>query len=135
MSKNGCSDEIDLILGKIRNSGYIYHPHRRMRLLIAMFSLQPELLEEKIDVILDLLGERAKDWKVASFTDAFSSFLQFYIMSNKDRTNREAVIDNEQSNLLLNRMVRSICYLLLMTNGEGINVPMLRSLFVIRKRS
>ena len=128
MSKNGCSDEIDLILGKIRNSGYIYHPHRRMRLLIAMFSLQPELLEEKIDVILDLLGERAKDWKVASFTDAFSSFLQFYIMSNKDRTNREAVIDNEQSNLLLNRMVRSICYLLLMTNGEGINVPMYRSL-------
>ena len=128
MSKNGCSEEIDLILGKIRNSGYIYHPHRRMRLLIAMFSLQPELLEEKIDVILDLLGERAKDWKVASFTDAFSSFLQFYIKSNKDRTNREAVIDNEQSNLLLNRMVRSICYLLLMTNGEGINVPMYRSL-------
>ena len=128
MSKNGCSEEIDLILGKIRNSGYIYHPHRRMGLLIAMFSLQPELLEEKIDVILDLLGERAKDWKVASFTDAFSSFLQFYIMSNKDRTNREAVIDNEQSNLLLNRMVRSICYLLLMTNGEGINVPMYRSL-------
>jgi len=128
MSKNGCSEEIDLILGKIRNSGYIYHPHRRMRLLIAMFSLQPELLEEKIDVILDLLGERAKDWKVASFTDAFSSFLQFYVMSNKDRTNREAVIDNEQSNLLLNRMVRSICYLLLMTNGEGINVPMYRSL-------
>ena len=128
MSKNGCSEEIDLILGKIRNSGYIYHPHRRMRLLIAMFSLQPELLEEKIDVILDLLGERAKDWKVASFTDAFSSFLQFYVMSNKDKTNREAVIDNEQSNLLLKRMVRSICYLLLMTNGEGINFPMYRSL-------
>lgn len=128
MSKNGCSKEIDSILGKIRNSGYIYHPHRRMRLLIAMFSLQPELLEEKIDMILDLLGEKAKDWKVASFTDAFSSFLQFYITSNKDRTNREAVIDNEQSNLLLNRMVRSICYLLLMTDGNGINVPMYRSL-------
>ena len=128
MSKNGCSEEIDSILGKIRNSGYIYHPHRRMRLLIAMFSLQPELLEEKIDVILDLLGEKAKDWNVASFTDAFSSFLQFYILSNKERTNREAVIDNEQSNLLLNRMVRSICYLLLLTDGEGINVPMYRSL-------
>lgn len=128
MSERGCSKEIDLILGKIRNSGYIYHPHRRMRLMIAMFSLQPELLEEKIDVILDLLGEKAKDWKVASFTDAFSSFLQFYVMSNKERTNREAIIDNEQSNLLLNRMVRSIYYLLLMTNGDGINVPMYRSL-------
>ena len=128
ISKNDCGEEIDLILGKIRNSGYIYHPHRRMRLLIAMFSLQPQLLEEKIDAILDLLGESAKDWTVASFTDAFSSFLQFYVMSNREKTSREAVIDNEQSNLLLSRMVRSICYLLLMTNGEGINVPMYRSL-------
>lgn len=129
MRKDGCSKEIDLIIGKIRNSGYIYHPHRRMRLLIAMFSLQPQLLEEKIDIILDLLGKSAKEWKVASFTDAFSSFLQFYIMTNAEKTNREVVIDNEQSYLLLNRMVRSICYLLLMTNGKGtINVPLYRSL-------
>lgn len=126
--KDACSNEVDLILQKIRNSGYIYHPHRRMRLLIAIFSLQPQLLEEKIDTILDLLGESAKEWKVASFTDAFSSFLQFYVTSNQEKTNREAVIDNEQSNLLLSRMVRSICYLLLMTNGKGINVPLYRSL-------
>lgn len=123
-----CSEETDLILRKIRNSGYIYHPHKRMRLLIAMFSLQPELLEEKIDAILDLLAEKAKEWKTASFNDAFSSFLQFYVMSNMEKTNREAVIDNEQNNLLLSRMVRSICYLLLMTNGKDINVALYRSL-------
>lgn len=129
MRNNACSKEIDLIIGKIRNSGYIYHPHRRMRLLIAMFSLQPQLLEEKIDTILDLLGESAKEWKVASFTDAFSSFLQFYVMTNMEKTNREAVVDNEQSNMLLKRMIRSICYLLLMTNGKGrINIPLYHSL-------
>ncbi len=127
-----CSDKIDLILRKIHNSGYIYDPQRRMHLLIALFSLQPQLLEEKIDTILDLLGENAKNWKGQSFTDAFSNFLQFYVKTHLEKTNREVVIDNEQSNLLLKRMVRSICYLLLMTSGKshehGINVPYYRSL-------
>lgn len=128
INEQGCSEEIDKILGKIRNSGYIYHPHRRMSLLIAIFSLQPELLEEKIDDILDLIGKSARRWTVDSFTNAFSRFLQFYIMSNIEKVNREAIIDNEQSNQARSRMVRSICYLLLMTNGEGINAPLYRSL-------
>lgn len=126
--RNECGEKTDEILGKIRISGYIYHPHRKMRLLIAMFSLQPRLLEEKIDAILDLLGESAQEWNIASFNDAFASFLQFYVMSNRGKANREAIIDSEQSNMLLNRMVRSICYLLLMTNGDGINVSLYRSM-------
>lgn len=128
IDQDQCGEEVDRILRKIRNSGYIYHPHKRMQLLIAIFSLRPQLLEEKIDSILNLVGEKAKNWKDTSFTDAFSSFLQFYVMSNKDRTNREAIVDNEQTNLLLGRMIRSICYLLLMTDNEKIDMAMYRSL-------
>lgn len=123
-----CREEIDSILGKIKSSGYIYHPHRRMRLLIAMFSMQPQLLEEKIDVILDLVQECAKDWKLPSFYDAFSSFLRFYIMSNRERANRVAVVDDATSRTLLNRMVRCICFLLLMTEGEDSNCQLYRSM-------
>lgn len=128
ISQDRCGEEIDRIIQKISSSGYICHPHHRMRLLIAIFSLKPELLEEKIDTILDLIGRKAKDWKGDSFTDAFASFLLFYVTSNKDRTNREAIVDNTQSNMLLGRMTRSICYLLLMTDSGKINVPMYRSL-------
>ncbi len=123
-----CGAEIDTILQKIRNSGYIYHPHRRMKLLIALFSMVPNLLEEKIDSILDLVAQCAKNWKLASFYDAFSSFLRFYIMENRDRANRMAVVDSPQSRVLLNRMVRSICFMLLMKGGEGVDSQLYKSM-------
>lgn len=123
-------DEVDAILGKIRHSGYIYNPHSRMSLLIALFSVQPKLLEDKIDSILDLVAERAKDWKQPSFTDAFSSFFRFYIASNRDRANRLAVIDSDESRRLLSRMVRSLCYLLLLTDGRCADSQLYRSLLL-----
>ncbi len=128
MKADKCSDEIDNIISKIKRSGYIYHPHRRMRLLISLFSLQPQLLEEKIDSILDLVAECAKDWKQPSFNNAFSSFLHYYIMSNRDRVNRIAVVYDEQSRMLVKRMIRSICYYLLMSEGEDANTQLYRSM-------
>ncbi len=128
MKANKCSDEIDSIINKIKKSGYIYHPHRRMRLLISLFSLQPQLLEEKIDSILDLVAECAKDWKQPSFNNAFSSFLHYYIMSNRERVNRIAVVYDEQSRILVKRMIRSISYYLLMSEGEDANAQLYRSM-------
>lgn len=130
MRRGRSGEETDTILRKIRQSGYIYHPHRRMELLIAMFSMQPELLEEKIDPILDLVQECAKKWRQPSFYDAFSSFLRFYITSNRERANRLAVADDPQSRSLLGRMVRSICFLLIMTDGQEPNAQLYRSMLL-----
>ncbi|MDE6078311.1 MAG: hypothetical protein K2G29_11330, partial [Muribaculaceae bacterium] len=121
-------EEIDDILRKVRNSGYIYNPERKMQILIAIFSMKPEMLEERIDSILDIIAESAKGWKLASFKKAFSGFIQYYILSNIDKVNREAFAEDEHSAELLNHMVRAICYLLLMTDGEGIDVPLFKSM-------
>lgn len=125
-----CSEEIDNTLNKIKMSGYIYHPHRKMRLLIALFSLQPNMLEEKIDNILDLVANCAKDWKQPSFNNAFSSFLHYYIVSNQEKVNRQAVVYNPQSKMLLERMIRSICYYLLMTGNDETNTQLYHSLLL-----
>lgn len=69
MKENRCSDEIDAILGKIRRSGFILHPHRRMQLMIAIFSMQPQLLDDKFDSILNLVAECAKNWKQLSYPE------------------------------------------------------------------
>lgn len=130
MKENKCSEEIDSILSKIKNSGYIFHPHRRMRVLIALFSLQPSLLEEKIDQILDIIAECAKDWKQTSFNNAFSSFLHFYITSNREKANRIAIANDEESSMILKRMIRSICYYLLMAKGADIDHQLYRSILL-----
>ncbi len=123
-------DEVDAILGKIKNSGYIYHPHRRMRLLIAIFSMQPQLLDERIDDILNIVGDCAKNWKQTSFTDAFSNFLCFYVESNREKANSLAVVDGAQGRVMLNRMVRSLCFLLLMTGGNDANGQLYKSMLL-----
>ncbi len=131
LAENGkIGEEVDAILGKIKNSGYIYHPHRRMQLLIAIFSMQPQLLDEKIDDILNIVGDCAKNWKQASFTDAFSNFMRFYVESNREKANNLAVVDGMQGRVLLNRMVRSICYLLLMTGGNDANGQLYKSMLL-----
>lgn len=121
-------DEVDAVFSKIRQSGYIYNPHHRMQLLIALFSMRPKLLEERIDSILDIVAKNAKDWQQQSFNDAFASFFKFYISSNRDRTLRQAVIEEEQSRVLLNRMVRSLCYYLLITGGHDHDSQLYKSL-------
>ena len=130
LKEKRCSEEIDSILAKIKKSGYIYHPHRRMRLLIALFSMAPSMLEEKIDCILDIVAEGAKYWKQPSFNNAFSSFLHYYITSNRERVNRLAVIYDEQSRLLLRRMIRSIAYYLIMTKDEGSDKQLYHSMLL-----
>lgn len=126
--ENRCGEEIDNILRKIRNSYYIYDARKKMSLLISIFSMNPRILEERIDTILEIISESAKYWKVASFKKAFSEFLQFYIMSNRDTVNSSALIEDDHTNLLLHRMVRAICYLLLLTDGKGIDVPLYKSM-------
>lgn len=121
-------EEIDNILRKIRNSGYIYKPKRKMSLLITIFSMKPELLEERIDTILDIIGESAKDWKLPSFNKAFSGFMQYYIMSNREIMNRVAFVDDNHTTHLLNRMVRAICYLLLMSTDQEMDTPLFKSM-------
>lgn len=120
--------EIDRILRKIKSSGYIYHPQSRMQLLIAIFSMQPELLERKIDSILDLVQDCAHDWRQPAFYNAFSGFLKYYIDTNREPADRIAVVDDEHSRLMLNRMVRSICFMLLMSDNKNINTAFYRSM-------
>lgn len=100
-----------------------------MRLLIALFSMVPTLLEEKIDCILDLVAEGAKYWKQPSFNNAFSSFLH-YITSNHERVNRIAIVYDEQSRLLLRRMIRSIAYYRIMTKNESSDKQLYHSMLL-----
>lgn len=121
-------EEIEAILHKIRNAGFIYRPEHKISLLIAIFSLHPELLEERIDVILDIIAATNWSRRNADFRRAFCLFITYYIDTNRDTVNRLALVNDEVSNRLLSRMIRAICYLLLMSGSEDIDVPLYRSL-------
>ncbi|MDE5846573.1 MAG: ATP-binding protein [Muribaculaceae bacterium] len=124
---DGLQHEIDTILHKIRNSGFIYKPEHKIDILIAIFTIRPDLLEERIDTILDII--EATNWsrRNTDFKKAFCLFMTYYIDVNRDKVNRTALVNDEASNRLLSRMIRALSYLLLMTD-ESIDLPLYRSL-------
>ncbi|MDE7465957.1 MAG: ATP-binding protein [Muribaculaceae bacterium] len=128
LKERRCGQEIDNILRKIGNSGYIYDPSRKMNLLIDIFSMNPAILEDRIDKILDLIGTSARNWKVASFRKAFAGFMEFYILSNRDSVNRCASVDDPHAKLMLERMIKAITFLLLLTNSSSIDLPLYKSM-------
>ena len=124
---NHLEDEVESILHKIRNSGFIYRPDHKIAILIMIFSIRPTLLEQRIDNILDII--EATNWsrRNAEFRKAFCLFMTYYIDTNRDLANRTALVNDETSNRLLGRMVRAISYLLLMTDNS-IDLPLYRSM-------
>lgn len=120
--------EIDSILHKIRNSGFIYRPEHKIAILIAIFSIRPTLLEERIDAILDIIEDTNWSRRNTDFRKAFCLFMTYYIDTNRDKINRTALVNDEPSNRLLQRMVRALSYLLLMTDDDSVDLPLYRSL-------
>ncbi len=120
--------EIDSILHKIKNAGFIYRPEHKIAILIAIFSISPTLLEERIDAILDIIEDTNWSRRNADFRKAFCLFMTYYIDTNRDNVNRTALVNDEPSNRLLSRIIRALSYLLLMTDDDSIDLQLYRSL-------
>lgn len=120
--------QIDSILHKIRNSGFIYRPEHKIAILIAIFTVKPILLEERIDTILDIIEDTNWSRRNFHFRKAFCLFMTYYIDTNRDKANRVALVNDEPSNKLLNRITRALSYLLLMTDDDSIDLQLYRSL-------
>lgn len=119
---------IDGILYKIKNSGFIYRPEHKIAVLIAIFTIWPSLLEERIDEILDIIEDTGWSRSSADFRKAFCLFMTYYIDTNRDTANRTALVNDAKSNRLLTRIIRALYYFLLMTEDDEVDLQLYRSL-------
>ena len=54
--------------------------------------------------------------------------MTYYIDTNRDKVNRTALVNDEQSNRLLGRIIRALSYLLVMTDDDSIDLQLYQSL-------
>ncbi len=130
MESGSLSKEVDSILHKIRSLGFIYRPDYKISLLIAIFSIRPSLLEQHIDTVLDIIKETNGGRRSLEFKRAFCWFMTYYIENNREAAGRRALVNDEESNRLVNRMIRALSYLLLMSDDEALDRPLYRSLLL-----
>lgn len=95
---------------KIRRSGYLYRPESKLRTLMYIFSLRSELIDRKMDELIEIIQQGdANSWKAEPFRSAFVEQLQLYIESNHVQfdTVSDAEADAETADRL-DRMIRAL---------------------------
>lgn len=84
VEKDECDAYIDSLLNKLRRSGYIYHPNHRLGILITIFALRTELMENRMEDLLEVIHDSTLDyWRQEPFRTAFIQVLEMYIKSRR----------------------------------------------------
>lgn len=84
VEKDECDSYIDSLLSKLRCSGYIYHPNHRLGILITIFALRKELMENRMEDLLDVIHDSTLDyWRQEPFRSAFIRLLEMYIKARR----------------------------------------------------
>ncbi len=117
IAQNGHVQCIDSLLRKMQKSGYLYHPERKLKMLMCIFNLQPDIMEEKMQVIFDtiLTGDKA-NWRTEPFRSAFISMLSLFIEKKRIHIDRLSSIENEEAHENLTRLIKALAIQLLLAN-------------------
>lgn len=79
------------ILGRLRVSGYVYHPRKRLSVLLCLFIVSPDLMEAHIEGLLSVL--RVHDillWTERQFALPWMKLLSHYVQYAYKQTDRLA---------------------------------------------
>ena len=114
---------IDTQLAKMRKSGYLFQPDKRLRELMCIFSLEQQLMEQKMQNIFDIILDGDKThWRNEPFRSAFIEMLDMYIIETRKRIDRMANIEDSEGGQLLVKIIRALAIqLLLATENDDLD--------------
>lgn len=100
---------IDDLLNKLKESGYIYHPHTQFAIMMILFRVSPELVNKSLGNIFDaLMGWDIDIWRTEPFRQAFVEQLEIFIADTREDVDNflqpETADDNEKIEKALTAM-------------------------------
>ena len=110
---------IDIQLTKIKKSGYLFQPDKRLRELMCIFTLEQGLMEQKMQLIFDIIldGNKAH-WRNEPFRSAFIEMLDLYIMETRKKIDRMANIEDAEGGRLLVKIIQALAIQLLLATEK-----------------
>lgn len=110
---------IDTQLAKMKKSGYLFQPDKRLRELMCIFNLAQALMEQKMQLIFDIILEGDKThWRNEPFRSAFIEMLDLYIMETRKRIDRMADIEDAEGKQLLGKIIQALAIQLLLATEK-----------------
>ncbi|MBR5612306.1 MAG: ATP-binding protein [Bacteroidaceae bacterium] len=106
---------IDIQLTKMKKSGYLFQPDRRLRELMCIFILEQGLMEQKMQLIFDIIMNGNKEhWRGEPFRSAFIDMLDLYILETRKKIDWMANAEDAQGKQNVDRMIRALAIQLLL---------------------
>ena len=131
VKRNEHTRQTDILLTKIKKSGFLYNPDRRLKVLMCLFALDKNLMESKVLIIFNIIIKGNKDnWMREPFRSAFISMLELFINQNRSRIDRLAAITSDKEFADLKKLVAALAIqLLLMNEKDEIDRQLIRAMF------
>lgn len=108
---------IDNILANLKQAGYLYHPGKQFRIMMAILRLRPELISDnkatgqtsRITQLFEALHSwNLINWKEEPFRSALVDQLQIFISENSELADNMTYGANGDDNRQLNRVIRAL---------------------------
>lgn len=111
----GQGEDVEFItetLASLRSSGWLYKPEKKMRLMMALFTLKNSYVHDYIWEIFKIIRDHHADLRfVREFADGFILMLQIFI-------DNESKFVNTTSHDALRELIEAIAILLLLTQNK-----------------
>ena len=112
-------ERINRLLENMRISGYLYQPEKKLKVMKCIFSLKPDMMDEKMQVIFEILLEGdPENWMTEPFRQALLQQLEFYIRESKPKVERWAVANSKDGQEILKKMIQALAIQLLLANDN-----------------
>lgn len=110
----GAKEFIDNLFNKLQKTGFVYHPRKNINIMMCLFFLKPELMEECIERLFQIIHLRELNvWKQDPFRTALISAIEMYVQNSENQTSMltadSPVIQNNMRALVIQLALAEEC--------------------------
>jgi len=118
MDEHREQDYIDDHLERLKNTGYLYNPEKNMRVIMSIFTMRQESVQDYIHDIFDIIRSGHDNERFMSqFQVAFTEMLDVYIWNETKEVNLIPKIYNNVTKQQVEEMVEALAIQLLLLVG------------------
>jgi hypothetical protein len=118
MTEQREQDYIDDHLERLKNTGYLYNPEKTMRVIMSLFTMRQESVQDYIQDIFDIISNGHDNERfMTQFRQAFTEMLDVYIWNEVKEVNLIPKIYNAVSKQRIEEMVEALAIQLLLLEG------------------
>ena len=113
-------DYVDDVIRKVKDSGYLYEPKKKMRILMSVFVLSKFSMREQIEPLFDAIIEKHGDVHFQdNYLEAMKVMLDMFIASEHTGIDKITRISSKDTRDRVKMLIKAIVILILLNKENG----------------